>query len=232
MSRLYGEKLINDRWKYKVLSDYNYIFRDKNNEFNYYKLYDVIGFEQVADDEFLVFDRVNYDDFRLTRYKFENNTKKVLFEEKIYGFEELNDNDLLLMYTTNSATKHVKGIYSIKENKYKNENNWLSMSQIYEYFTKDEDEDEEEKNKKILLSKYVDKHNEIIFTIDKETLKPNNLCYSTLRDSYINVSNEEDIEKLVNEDKLYSWNISQKFRALENKSIKEAKQKLMEFKKL
>lgn len=228
MSRLYGEKLINDRWEYRVLYDYTYIFNDKKDKFNYYKLYNVIGFEQVADDEFLVFDRVNLDDFRLTRYRFENSILEILFQEKIYGFEELNDNDLLLIYTTNSATKHVKGIYSIKENKYKDENSWLSMAQIYEYFTKDEDE--EENNKKILLSKYVDNHNDIIFTIDKETLKPNNLCYSTLRDSYINVSNKDDIQKLVNEDQLYSLNIRQKFRALENKTIKEAKQKLMELK--
>ena len=66
MSRLYEAKIIDEnRWEgIETDKDYynSYKLKDKKKGFIYF-LRGIIGFEQVTEDEFLVYNRVSYDDF-------------------------------------------------------------------------------------------------------------------------------------------------------------------------
>ena len=78
MSRLYEAKIIDEnRWEViETDKDYynSYKLKDKKKGF-YYSLSGIIGFEQVTEDEFLVYKRVSYDDFEIARYKLQGNKR-------------------------------------------------------------------------------------------------------------------------------------------------------------
>ena len=222
MGRLYNAKIIDKRWKYDKINEKNnyptYTIKD-TKEYYSYDLYNIIGFEQVSENEFLVYKRHDYDNFEIVRYEFKKGKKIEKFSEIINGFEFLSSDNLMLTYMTNSATEHVKGIYSISKNNYVPEAKWLDMAEVNEY--------QIDGKSKLLFSKIVDSENEVIFSIKPKTFEPNGLCYSTLRDSYIKVKTAKDVENLISEDQRYSWNIKEYCFALEKQTKELVKEKLL-----
>ena len=218
MGRLYEAKVKDDRWEVEELKSEgypSYILKDTKECYSY-TLNGIIGFEQVADNEFLVYRRSGGDDFSIIRYRFDKSDKKMIYNERVYDFKFLSDDHILFMYNTNSASKHIKGVYSISQNANVKEAEWLRMAEVHS----------NEENK-LLLSMSALCYGDVIFTVNTDTFEPEGLCYSTLRDSYINISSKEELEKVIEEDKGYGSFISDYNFSLENEAKKKAKEKIL-----
>ena len=98
MSRLYETKINEKRWKIVEIDNENYHsykLIDKEKEEIYF-LNHIIGVEQVADDEFLVYRRANYDEFEIVRYKLQQSKFIKVFEKKFSQFEFISDDNYYL----------------------------------------------------------------------------------------------------------------------------------------
>lgn len=229
MSRLHEAKVDEKRW---------IIIETDNKSYHTYKLVDkekddiyffrnIIGLEQVGEDEFLVFDRYNWDEFRISRYKAENSKLYKLFEGKFNRFHFITDDKILFMYYDNSGSYHCCGIYSIKNNDYVEDGKWLKGKVIGDYDLIDGSLYVEEE-----IVSYKLGHPKLLFTVDPNELQPNSDCYSELRDSFRKVNSKEDIEKLIIEEKNYIRIIEGYMYQQEDEQIQRAKEKILAEKNL
>ena len=228
MSRLYGVQIDENRWKIEEIDNKNYHtykLIDKEKEEIYF-IRNIIGIEQVASDEFLIYDRYNWDEFRIARYKAEKSSLHRLFEKKFSNFEFITDDRILFNYWDRSARYRISGIYSIKDNDYVKEAKWLNGLAVEVY-------NNEENNNDIVL--YVEDSiisNElgdpkILFTVNPNSLEPNSICYSELRDSFIKVSSKEDIGVIKSADAKYIRIIEDYIFYNEKEQLKNAKNKIL-----
>ena len=226
MSRLYGAKLNTNEWIINEIDNKNYHtykLTDKNDN-NYY-LNHIIGFEQVTDDEFLVFRRASYDDFEIIRYKLHNLKLIEVFSKRFSQFEFITDDRILFAYWGNAGPYLTTGIYSIRDNTMLNNANWLNDTVIDIY---DDDETNETKLYVVKdLFSYKLGNQKIIFMVDPNTLEPDSDCYSQLRDSFIKVDSKEDIQKIISEDKKYINIIESHIDEQNKEQIKKAKERLL-----
>ena len=221
MSRLYEVRVDDKRWKVKTLESEgypSYMLKD-TEECCSYSFYSIIGLEQVTENEFLIFERSSGNDFAIKRYRLNEGNKKLIFDVKISGFEFISDDNIMLMYFTNSASKNIKGIYSISQNKLLDEAKWLDYATVEEYNVNNEE--------KLLFSHNVIGDNKIFFTVNIDTLESGPMCYSTLRDSFINISSNEDIKKIIDEDRKYNSIISDYMFTQRLKAKEKVKEKLL-----
>ncbi|MBQ7239865.1 MAG: hypothetical protein IJS56_00325 [Bacilli bacterium] len=228
MSRLYGTKINNDRWDIIEIDNKNYhsykLIDKKYN--NTYFLNHIIGIEQVTNDEFLVFKRVNFDDFEIIRYKMVNSQPINIFSKSFNCFSFITDDRILFSYWGNSGPYRSSGIYSIKDNTMLNNANWLDGTFIKIY-----NSNENLNDTKLYVEKEINSfkigNQKLLFVVDPNTLEPISDCYSQLRDSFIKVDSKEDIEKTITEDKRYINIIEKQIDAIEKEHIQKSKEKLL-----
>ena len=228
MSRLYETKINEKRWKIVEIDNENYHsykLIDKEKEEIYF-LNHIIGVEQVADDEFLVYRRANYDEFEIVRYKLQQSKFIKVFEKKFSQFEFISDDRIIFNHWGNSGPYRCVGIYSIKENKILEEAKWLEGAAIDIYH---DDENPEKKvlyvEEEIFSYKLGDK--KILFTVDPKTLQPSSDCYSELRNSYIPVNNKNDIDNIKSEDEASIRNLEDDIFKQKKEQLQKAKQKIL-----
>lgn len=227
MSRLYGGEVDEKRWKITEIDNENYHtykLIDKEKE-EIYLLRNIIGLEQVTEDEFLVYKRYNRDEFMITRYKLVDSIFQKIFEKEFTNFEFINDDRILFRYVDKSANYRCSGIYSIEDNNYVEDGKWLDGSIIDVY--KDKETDTIKLFVQIVVPSYRLGNQELIFTVNPNTLEPNSLCYSLLRDSFINVKTKEDVLKIKKEDQKYADIISNYMFEQDSICRENAKEKIL-----
>lgn len=228
MSRLYEAKVDEKRWKIIETNNKNYHtykLIDKEKEKIYF-LRNIIGVEQVTEDEFLVYDRYNKDQFRIVRYKAENSNLTKLFEGKFNCFNFITDDRILFVYWANSGGYRSSGIYSIKDNNYVEDGKWLNGTTIEPFYYNDNPDEvglyvEEE------ISSYKLGNPKLLFTVDPNTLQPNSDCFSQLRDSSIKINSKEDIEKIKSEEQKYIRIIEEWMYQQDREQLQKAKEKIL-----
>ena len=216
MSRLYGFKLDENRYE---------IIESDKNFYTSYKLVDKRINEQFSFDmhyiiglEFLVYKRGIGNNFRITRYQLKDSKINKLFDKEFSNFYFISDDRILFTYYGNNGRYYFSGIYSIKENKILEEAKWLDRTSIEVYG-----------NELIVsyeLSSYKLDNPMLMFTL-KDTLEPNQYCYSELRDKYIEVSSKEDIERIESEEEKYIRIIESIIYQEEKEYFKKVKEKLL-----
>ena len=214
-SRLYGAKILSDRWNLEEVKQeyyHTYILRDEKLGCNY-RFNNIIGFEQVGEDEFLVFDRASADDFRLVRFKLNNNHVRIVFSQTMDNFYFISEDKMLLTYNSRMAAEIVQCIYSISNNDQIPEAEWLKNSELVRINSD---------GKKIALSKSVDTRYKVVFNFDNKTFKPSDTCYSLLRNKQIKISSVEDLKQVIADDEKYSWNMRLNEIAQDNDNIESA----------
>ncbi len=235
MNRLYDAKVDEKRWKVVKIdngeNNYDsYKLVDKKNEEIYF-LNHIICFEQVTDDEFLVYRRANYDDFEIVRYKLQESKFIELFAKRFSQFYFISDDRIMFTYWGNTGPYRCGGIYSIKNNSMLEEANWLKGTAIDIY-----KDDENPEKIKLYVEKeiysYRLRNQKLIFTVDPNTLQPNSNCYSQLRDSFIKVSSKEDIDKIESEEKKNINIIEEQMCQKEKEKMQKAKEKVLARKKV
>lgn len=229
MSRLYEAKIIDEnRWEViETDKDYynSYKLKDKKKGF-YYSFSGIIGFEQVTEDEFLVYNRVSYDDFEIARYKLQGNKRIKVFSKQFSNFYFISDDKLLFTYWGNSGPYRCSGVYSIEKNCLIEEANWLKGAVIEILFDKE--------NQKIVnlyiekeIFSYALQRPKILFTVDPNTLQPNSDCYSQFRDSFIKVTCKEDIDKIISDDEKSIKIIEEQIYQEKKEKLQKAKEKII-----
>lgn len=229
MSRLYEAKIIDEnRWEViETDKDYynSYKLKDKKKGF-YYSLSGIIGFEQVTEDEFLVYNRVSYDDFEIARYKLQGNKRIKAFSKQFSNFYFISDDKLLFTYWGNSGPYRCSGVYSIEKDCLIEEANWLKGAVIEILFDKE--------NQKIVnlyiekeIFSYALQRQKVLFTVDPNTLQPNSDCYSQLRDSFIKVTCKEDIDKIISDDEKSIKIIEEQIYQEKKEKLQKAKEKII-----
>lgn len=227
MSRLYGVKVDEKRWKITEIDniDYHtYKLINKEKE-EIYILKHIIGLEQITEDEFLVYDRYNRDSFRIARYKAENSCLIKLFEKTFSYFYFITEDRILFAYTTKSGVVRCSDIYSIEDNNYVEDGEWLNNAVINMYNYNKPDELKIYVENEIISSKlgiY-----KILFTVDPNTLQPNSACFSQLRDKYIKTTSKEDIKKIESEDIKYISIIEDYMCKQDREQLKKAKEYIL-----
>lgn len=229
MSRLHDVKVDEKRWKIVEIDNKNYhSYRliDKEREEIYF-LNHIIGLEQVADDEFLIFDRANWDRFRIARYKAENSRLSKLFEGFFSNFYFITDDRILFTYWDNAGSYRIGGIYSIKDNGYvEDDGKWLDSASI-EVFNYEDNPDK--------IGLYVEEeiysrklgNPKLLFTVSPSDLEPNSDCYSELRGSFIKVNSKKDIQDIKSEEQEYIRVIEDYMHQYEQEKRQKAKAKLL-----
>ena len=230
MSRLYDTIVDEKRWKVVKIdngeNNYDsYKLVDKKNEEIYF-LNHIIGFEQVTDDEFLVYRRANYDDFEIVRYKLQESELIKLFAQRFSQFYFISDDRIMFTYWGNTGPYRCGGIYSIKDNSMLEEANWLKGTAI-DIYKDDENPDEIKLYVEKEIYSYRLNNQKLIFTVDPNTLQPNSDCYSQFTDSFIKVSSKKDIDKIEKRDKKNMEIIAEEMRQKEKDKFQKAKEKVL-----
>lgn len=228
MDRLHEIKVDGKRWKIVKHDNECYnsdkIIDKENGEI--YDLIQIIGIEQVAEDEFLVYQRANLDCFEMVRYKLQDSKIDELFDKKFNDFYFISDDRIMFTYRSKDAPYRCGGIYSIKENKMLEEGKWLDGSKVDVY----KDDDNSDKIK-ICVEEYTYSYElnnpKLLFTVDPNTLQPNSVCYSQLRDSYIKVSSKEDLESIKSDEEKYISVIEEAMFGKEYERLQKAKTKIL-----
>lgn len=232
MSRLYEAKVDEKRWKIVEINNkyyHSYKLIDKKKEEIYF-LNHIIGFEQVTEDEFLVYRRVNRDDFEIARYKLDNSKNNKIFAESFNQFYFISDDRIMLTYWGNCGPYRCKGIYSIKDNKMLEEAKWL-FGKIIGVYKDDDNPDEIKLYVEEKISSYKLDNPKLLFTVDPNTLQPNSDCYSQFRDAFIKVSSKEDIERVKLEDQEQISIMAEQMYQEEREQLQKAKEKILVRKK-
>lgn len=228
MSRLYEAKVDEKRWKIIEIDNENYHtykLIDKEKEEIYF-LKHIIGVEQVTDDEFLVYRRVNDDDFEIDRYKLQKSTFEQLFVKRFSQFCFISDDRIMFTYWGNTGPYRCGGIYSIKDNKMLEESKWLDGAAI-EVYKDDNNPNEIKLYVEEKISSYKLDNPKLLFTVDPNTLQPNSDCFSQLRDRFIKISSKEDIKNIKAEDQEKIIIIEEQMYQQECEQLKKAKEKIL-----
>ena len=225
MARLHEVNIDKNRYDIKELNNKNYHtyeLIDKKYGDRYY-FHHIIGLEQINEDELLILDRYNEESLRIKRF----NTKESSIEfEKVFNhFEFVNDDKILFMYYDNAARSRCDGIYSIKNNNYVEEAKWLN-GEVIDIYT-----DEKSKEKIIYVEEELSSINlnfpKVIYSVNTNTFEPNGICYSELRDQFINIKSKEDILNIKIEDKKYIEIIESFFYKKHKNRMNEVKKKVL-----
>lgn len=223
MERLYDVKLLDEnRWMVKELDNefyHTYKLIDKKNE-EIYVLNHIIGLEQIKEDEFLVYERASKDDFKISRYKLTDSKIYVMYQKNFSKFGFIDSDNILFSYWTKSGNLALNGIYSISQNKEVEEADWLRYKDIVSL--------KQNADSSILcLSETMPEDNKLLFTVNTKNFEPNSQCYSTLRNSFVDIKSKEDYLKLKSEEINYIRIVRDIEYISNEKAIAEAKIKLI-----
>lgn len=190
----------------------------------------IIGFEQVTDDEFLIYRRASGDDFEIARYKLQKSELTKLFSQIFSKFHFISDDRIMFTYWGKTGPYRCKGIYSIKDNSMLEEADWLK-GDIIDIYKDDENPEEIRLYVEKVIFSYKFDDQKLIFTVDPNTLQPISDCYSQLRDSFIKVNSKDDIDKIKSEDEKYIKIIDEQIQQKEREKLKKVKEKILVMKK-
>ncbi len=228
MSRLYGASVDKSRWDIIEIDSSNYHsynLIDKETMSSYY-LNNIIGIEQVGEEEFLIYDRYNEDSFRIVRYRAEKAGLVKMFETKFSFFQFITEDRILFTYWSNSGGYYCSGIYSVKDNKYLEEGKWLDRKLVETHVSADDPEKIELYVNETLFSSMLG-NPKLVYSVNSETLEPTSLCYSQLRDSYIEVTSKSDLDTIRYEDSKYISIIEKIMFQEEREQLQKAKEKIL-----
>lgn len=221
MSRLYDVKIDEDRWNITEIDNSNYHsykLVDKEKEEVYFLRY-IIGLEQVSDEEFLIYKRYNRDLLEIRRCILQNSETITIFHKQFSHFHFISDDRILFTHTGRDTRSRCSDIYSIKDNAMVEEAEWIKGAIIDVY--------DDAILAELENNSYRVGTNKLIFTIDPDTLEPNSKCYSSLRDSFIDVETKEDVLNIKHEDSRYTDIITNYMFKQEQKTINNAKEKIL-----
>ena len=186
--------------------------------------------KQVADNEFVIIERI-FDcrprEYTFARYVLHNQLETQKFYHTSDNLYWLNDDKILCEHWNEG--RHFSGIYSVKSNRMLKKAEWLKGMAVSSY--KNEATGEAKLYvEKELLSDLLGSQ-KIMFTVNPDTLKPDSVCYSQLRNSYIKVKSHKDIIKIISEEKNYI-NIIEKYMIKTDEELcQKAKDKILDLKK-
>ena len=186
--------------------------------------------KQVADNEFVIIERI-FDsrprEYTFTRYVLRNQLETQKFYHISDNLYWLNDDKILCEHWNEGF--HFSGIYSVKCNRMLKKAEWLEGMAVSIY--KNEATGEVKLYvEKELLSDLLGSQ-KIMFTVNPDTLEPDSVCYSQLRNSYIKVKNHRDIIKIISEEKKYINIIEKHMIKTDEELCQKAKEKILDLKK-
>lgn len=188
MSKLYENDYNDAQWEYTGDKDTGYQLKNKKDKNSYSIVGDVIGIKQIDDETFLIHRRVMHDTGNIGRFKLNSNKMIKEFSKNFRKFTFLTDDTILF---DNEL------VYSISKNAEVSEAEWLKNKKI-EVHT-------DVNGKPFLfvevcispLKEYVQ------VLVDIHDFKPVSKAYSTLRNSYISLTDSFTFDDLIKEDTYY-----------------------------
>ncbi len=220
MNRLFGIKIDTEKWvgertAKSTFDSYKLWKKDDSN--TTYEFKDVMGINQVSEDEFLVLREIMFRwEYILERFKLIDGEKRKIFCMRSSILYFISDDRILFAHKKDidgEKSMCCGNVYSISDNNILEEAKWLEGSIIDMY------------GDKLCIEKNIKSHKlklndqKLIFTVDPETFQPNSNCYSLIRDSFIEVNSKEDIDRIFSEDE-------KKIRAMENQLWNEREDKI------
>lgn len=215
MSRLYDISYNDNQWKITGSRDTGYTIIHRIALVSFKILGDIIGIEQIADEEFLVYRRIMRDEWQIIRFKFDIQKDKVysLYQKEFRHFDFLTE-DLIIF----DKDSHVSGatLYSISKNKEYDTLNHLLSSEpdcrlikdrqielLYEDTKKSEYPVAIYIEYKFGIYSFIDIGAYLQVILDVNTFKPIRPVYSTLRDKYFDVD-ASSLGLIAKEDSYYA----------------------------
>lgn len=216
MSRLYDISYNEEQWSITGSRDTGYTIINKTTFDSHRISGDVIGIEQVADDEFLVYRRIMRDEWQIFRFKADIVNHKIhnLYCKEFHHFNFLTE-DIIIF----DKDAHVLGatLYSISNNKEYDTLNHILSSEPDCRLTKDraikllyENPKEDEYPTALYVEYQFNSYPLNIcaylqVVLDVNTFKPICPVYSTLRDKYFDLSDESiTLGQIAKEDSYYA----------------------------
>lgn len=181
--------------------------------------------EQISDNEFYLINYLASGNKELFREQISKEGAKTLYKKVYENCYELSD-DLMLfeirhLRSSIFPTKEVKdySVYSLKENNELESFNWLSSG----YDVTPTKTDEGKIVLHITKELVSDQGNDYVqFLVDSQNFEPISNVHSTLRDSYIDVSTKEDVQKIVKEDTINKTIVDSKLSSMSEQSKEQA----------
>lgn len=218
MSRLYDINYNEEQWNIRGSRDTGYTLVNKTTFDSHRISGDIIGIEQVTDDEFLVYRRIMRDKWQIFRFKIDIVTHKRhnLYCKEFRHFDFLT-NDIIIF--DKDAPVIGSTLYSISKNEeYDTLNHLLSSEpdcrlikdRRIELLYKDSEKDEyptalyveyQFNSYPLNICAYLQ------VVLDVNTFKPIRPVYSTLRDKYFDVDDTVTLGQIAKEDSYYAGKI-------------------------
>ena len=208
-------------------------YPNETNKHEEYLIHYMIGcvteMEQISNKDFWFGEFDLYGNKKLSRVQISKGKTKVLYRKIYENCYELSD-DLMLFEIKRISDyeqkqKKVKkySVYSLKENKELESFDWLSNGYDVTPIKTDDD--------KIVLHIIKELRSEqgndyVQFLVDSQNYKPISAVHSTLRDSYIDVSTKEDVQKLIKEDVFNKKIVDSQLSNMSKQSKKQATEEL------
>ena len=189
MTRLYEKKYNKAQWKYVDIDEIEHYLINKYDHTSYHIIGKVIGFEQIDTDTFLIHRQFVNDIYTIGRFKLTSNKLTIEFSINFKKFTFLTDDAILFDNTF---------VYSISQNSEIPESKWLKNKKV-EIIT------DNISGKSILFVEVcISPFKEYVQTLaDIRSFKAFSKAYSTLRDSYITLTDSFTFDDLINEDVHY-----------------------------
>lgn len=238
MSRLYDISYNEDQWSIRGSRGTGYTIVNKITFHVCEIAGDVIGIEQMFDDEFLVYRRIMRDTWQILRIKINvsNGKISILYRKEFRQFDFLTE-DIIIF----DKDSHVLGatLYSISKNtEYDTLNHILSSEsdcrltddRSIELLYKNPEQDEyptslyiEYKFRSYPLN--ICAYLQVV--LDVNTFKPICPVYSTLRDKYLYIDDTITLEQIAKEDSYYASKISSYLSAFYSKDNRKDLEELL-----
>jgi len=209
MSRLYEICYDKNQWSIRGSQDTGYRIVNKKN-FDFCVLGgDIIGIEQISDDEFLVYRRIMRDKWHIIRLKFDFNSHTVfeIYHKEFHDFHFLTEDTLIF----DGAT-----LYHISSNTEDDSLNHLLSSEPDCRLTKsrciellyDNIKNDEYPTSLFVEYKFLSYPFDICaylqVVLDAHTLAPISPAYSSLRDKYFYLDESLTLRQIAKEDSYYA----------------------------
>ena len=205
------------QWSLTENKNYEYCLTNNISRISYSISGKISGIQQIDDSTFLIHRPATSNIENISRYRYTDEGAVLEFHQYFYDFTFLTEDTILF---------DNKSVYSISKNSEISEFNWLKRKGL-QVCTDDNG------NPSVLLVQECVALNEYVqVLVDIETFKPVSRAYSTLRDSFIPLTDSITFDKLVKEDIAYEKIINHYFIQRCNDLINKGKQTLLEeFKK-
>lgn len=215
MSRLYEISYDKNQWSIRGSRDTGYRIVNKKNYDSCTLRGDIIGIEQVSDNEFLVYRRIMRDEWQIVRFKFDTNTHEVyqVYCKEFRHFNFLNEDTIIF-----DKDAHILGatLYHISSNAEDDALNHLLSDEPdcrliqsrYIRLLYDDVESDEYPTALFVEYKFssfpLDICAYLQVVLDAHTLAPISPAYSSLRDKYFYLDDSLTLGQIAKEDSYYA----------------------------